>query len=79
MSCGREIQHAGLLPSTYDKANGKQILISQWLDIAVKESVAVGTVGELSLTGISRPMLVSNISGRRAALWSKGWVLKHEA
>jgi hypothetical protein len=66
MSCGREIQHTGWLPLTYDKANGMQILISQRLDIAVKVSVAVGTVGELSLKGISRPILVSNISGRRA-------------
>jgi adenylate cyclase len=48
-----------------DEADGEQILVSQRVYSAVEGLVAAETVGELSLKGFSRPILVHNIIGLR--------------
>jgi adenylate cyclase len=50
-----------------DKADGEQILVSQLVYSAVEALVEAETVGELSLKGFSRPILVYNIIGLREA------------
>jgi class 3 adenylate cyclase len=48
-----------------DAADGEQILVSQRVYSAVEVLVEAETVGELSLKGFSRPILVYNIIGLR--------------
>ena len=48
-----------------DEADGEQILISPRIYGAVEVVVESETVGELSLKGFSRPILVYNIIGLR--------------
>jgi class 3 adenylate cyclase/CheY-like chemotaxis protein len=48
-----------------DEAEGEQILVSQRVHSAIEGLVAAETVGELSLKGFSRPVLVYNIIGQR--------------
>jgi adenylate cyclase len=48
-----------------DEADGEQILVSPRVYSAVEGLVAAETVGELSLKGFSRPILVHNIIGLR--------------
>ena len=49
----------------YDEADGEQILVSPLVYSAVEVLVEAETVGELSLKGFSRPILVYNIIGLR--------------
>jgi adenylate cyclase len=51
-----------------DEADGEQILVSQRVYSAVEVLVEAETVGELSLKGFSRPILVYNIIGPRETL-----------
>jgi adenylate cyclase len=51
-----------------DEADGEQILVSQRVYSAVEVLVEAEIVGELSLKGFSRPILVHNIIGRRETL-----------
>jgi class 3 adenylate cyclase len=51
-----------------DEADGEQILVSQRVYSAVEVLVEAETVGELSLKGFSRPILVYNIIGLRETL-----------
>jgi adenylate cyclase len=48
-----------------DEADGEQILVSQRVYSAVDALVEAETVGELSLKGFSRPILVHHIIGLR--------------
>jgi adenylate cyclase len=48
-----------------DEADGEQILVSQRVYNAIEVLVEAETVGELSLKGFSRPILVYNIVGLR--------------
>jgi adenylate cyclase len=48
-----------------DEADGEQIVISPRIYGAVEVLVESGTVGDLSLKGFSRPILVYNIIGLR--------------
>jgi adenylate cyclase len=48
-----------------DEADGEQILVSQRVYSAVEVLVEAETVGELSLKGFSRPIIVYNIIGLR--------------
>jgi adenylate cyclase len=48
-----------------DEADGEQILVSPRIYGAVEVLVEAETVGELSLKGFSRPILVYNIIGLR--------------
>jgi adenylate cyclase len=54
-----------------DEADGEQILVSQRVYSAVEVLVEAETVGELSLKGFSRPILVYNIIGPRETLSHK--------
>jgi adenylate cyclase len=51
-----------------DEADGEQILVSQRVYSAVEVLVEAEIVGELSLKGFSRPILVHNIIGLRETL-----------
>jgi adenylate cyclase len=51
-----------------DEADGEQILVSQLVYSAVEVLVEAEIVGELSLKGFSRPILVHNIIGLRETL-----------
>jgi class 3 adenylate cyclase len=51
-----------------DEADGEQILASQRVYSTVEGLVEATTVGELSLKGFSRPILVYNIIGLRQTL-----------
>jgi class 3 adenylate cyclase len=51
-----------------DEAQGNQILVSQRVYSAVEPLVEADTVGELSLKGFSRPILVYNVIGLKKTL-----------
>ena len=60
-----------------DEAQGDQILVSQRVYSAVEPLVEADTVGELSLKGFSRPILVYNVIGLKKTSYDQNQPASH--